>query len=820
MNGIEERKPSRIEELEASIEFQRLPPYKKLILLSGERLLEIQSSLKRLETNTSLFSERNFGHIKNAITQQIYDQLKSKFELNKLVNDPQISQAIFEQVEYKAEQIKNTLVANLKNKIDEINTSLEDVVFSISEFKQSQLTNIKNFDSVQNSLLNLEQAIFELQTKNNLLSKNFESYKSLVNEQYQNYNLEVFNQKFETPADLEKFLTDKTRKVAVSEIESYLIEQEIFLSSEQNQLLKDLVADNKESKQELLSIYQKQLEQNERLDQLSQLMDRLSSSLNSLGEEKHTFITALTNYLSQSKAIEPKKVEQILTQSLKVHTGINQSELDSRFSQIESVLKDYLDKKLEKITSSNLQHESAVFNLVNDWQANFNETLKQQSLHIKSTEFLNKAENGFKADFLYAPFEHTNDWTQNQDLVIFKYQLEQIIHKLKAKTDYYDREISYLKEKALNASNSFLDATGFDNQISILEQQFNQDGFNTDSLRSRILKQFSQNSESEVNIDGKIESNPVDFKQEFLYEDDWDMKHNYYGGSKTIPGTKITRIANYRINNDITNDVLEIETQDQQEIEDILKNSINLEQKEKFSEFVAENQKILELENLIQKQREEIDNLKIISEQRKMNEAYDTNDFAQYDKFSEKLNSTLKQFKDLLTQQESTTAVLTSHSKKLADFEERISNLPKTAPVQQVQYVNNEAFVKQEIERRELELKRKEILNYLEKNRQRLLAEISYSKNKLDILNKNPIQNQQPTIQPQVQFIPPVEQPVIEEVVVKKPPFASFAKKEKPAVDPSDLLLLEPAKKKRKQQFFYEIKIHNRPKLTKVDLEK
>ena len=93
---------------------------------------------------------------------------------------------------------------------------------------------------------------------------------------------------------------------------------------------------------------------------------------------------------------------------------------------------------------------------------------------------------------------------------------------------------------------------------------------------------------------------------------------------------------------------------------------------------------------------------------------------------------------------------------------------------------------------KKVEEERKRIEEALELERLRLMTEITSGKDKLNNMTNNQVQ---PEVKPEV-------------VETKKEEVKN------------EVVILETPKKKRKQQIFYEVKVHNRPKLTRADLEK
>ncbi|MDE7112457.1 MAG: hypothetical protein K2N92_02535, partial [Malacoplasma sp.] len=304
------------------------------------------------------------------------------------------------------------------------------------------------------------------------------------------------------------------------------------------------------------------------------------------------------------------------------------------------------------------------------------------------------------------------------------------------------------------------------------------------------------------------------------YLDEDDMKHNYYNGNVPIPGTKITRINNYRINNDMDN----ISYEETQEI--IKSESVNdfVAQKESNSNWEKENQKIIDLENTVQRQEEEINRLRSI-EAAKLSSKGDEN--YKQKEFMNSLEQTLNQLRELSRVQAQTVADLERQSRKLEEVEQKVKN----ASFKNDGNDNLDAIIEQKYRikkddeyvagLKKIEEERRKIDETLELERLRLLTEINLGTKKLsDLQQKNQqvivVPTPTPTPVVAVQPQPTVEQP--------QPQAAQPAKKGffgRPASSENQLVTVTGApKRKRKQQIFYEVKVHTTPKLTRADIEK
>ena len=166
------------------------------------------------------------------------------------------------------------------------------------------------------------------------------------------------------------------------------------------------------------------------------------------------------------------------------------------------------------------------------------------------------------------------------------------------------------------------------------------------------------------------------------------------------------------------------------------------------------------------------------------------------------LEMTLNQLKELSNIQAQTVADLEKQSKKLDEIEQKVKN-PQTenryVTHDNLDQIISEKYKSQKIneayvdELKKVEEERKRIEEALELERMRLMSEISRGKEKLNSIKNNNDSNEEN------------QQNENNKTVVETK---------------SEVVILETPKKKRKQQIFYEVKVHDRPKLTRADLEK
>ena len=270
------------------------------------------------------------------------------------------------------------------------------------------------------------------------------------------------------------------------------------------------------------------------------------------------------------------------------------------------------------------------------------------------------------------------------------------------------------------------------------------------------------------------------------------MKYNYYNGNKPIPGTKITRINNYRTNND-TNDLVD-QTQ-----------TINyVAPQEVENNWEVENQKIIDLENTVQRQEAEINRLKNLEQDQMLRKQNATNN--QKD-FMHSLEKTLQQLNELSKVQAQTVYDLKEQSRKLDEIERKVKSNKVNEILDEImhqKYAQRDNSYYESLKK--IEDERRKIDETLEVERLRLLTEISLGTKKLNEL-------QQQAVQEQPKAAPVVEQKV--EQPARKGFFGRFGGSSSGSTSGTGEQM-----KKRRQQIFYEVRVHSNPKLTRADIEK
>ncbi|MDE6562888.1 MAG: hypothetical protein K2J98_01235, partial [Malacoplasma sp.] len=590
----------------------------------------------------------------------------------------------------------------------------------------------------------------------NLIDEKIKDLEDLIKYQERDFSSYDFTDaKFESFKDLENHISNKAKEIAEEKIEEYLLNQTALGlgigESLSEQEIGKILDNAQNSQKEILKVYEAQIKNGNKLEELEKLIDLQSQQIELLSEERKDLIYTIANLIKNKKFNADEFLKYLNFKS-------------------EKEFLEKLDKK-----DVNILIQKQAFELVKE--------------KIYETENLGFGNVKFICD--------ENEMHQKPSL---KNNLD---------------DLKKLSKDNLKVANEISDVNS---KISALQEQLRLQELENENLRNELFDEIAKNALYNSNSGSIRYENNLSENVNYLDED--DMKHNYYNGNVPIPGTKITRINNYRINNDMDN----ISYEETQEI--IKSESVNdfVAQKESNSNWEKENQKIIDLENTVQRQEEEINRLRSI-EAAKLSSKGDEN--YKQKEFMNSLEQTLNQLRELSRVQAQTVADLERQSRKLEEVEQKVKN----ASFKNDGNDNLDAIIEQKYRikkddeyvagLKKIEEERRKIDETLELERLRLLTEINLGTKKLsDLQQKNQqvivVPTPTPTPVVAVQPQPTVEQP--------QPQAAQPAKKGffgRPASSENQLVTVTGApKRKRKQQIFYEVKVHTTPKLTRADIEK
>lgn len=764
MNNTE-KKLTRLQELEINEEFQKLPEDKKVILIAGEKILEMDQYFKelllRLSSSQGNVAINPTPFKSNETIEDILKMVDERINSSLLVKKEDILELIDQRYNEEALVIENKYKFATKEAIKNIDESFGETLQRVENLSQFQIQAREEIRKNQDKIYILEEELLRQKEKNESLQRivddSIEKHKEF-NTDFLLNNYEFLGKEFSSFEDFKNFIREESRTIAENEIEKYLHEKDLF-SDEISEDLKDALYNKKLANDEFLKMYKKQVDNDSKLNNLEKLIDKQNDEMKLLSEERRDLITAVAKLIKNNK----------ITSSDEFIDFVDTPDF-------QEVLKDTtLDiQELQKIENPNSTLSNEEIELLIKKEAIELVKNKLDELSTKSDDEIN--------DIILNGFRQKN--RQN------RYQ------------NFQSNDVSLETEKKLS------EIEKVNLKIAELQNQLKNQIEENENLRNELFEEMSKNNIDISNSD-TINSEYINFTN--LSDDEDDMsKHNYYDGKNPIPGTKITRINNYRINNDLDSssfdDTQEIITQEIRKTVD--ETPVEEEQSSSWQES---SQKIVDLENLVQKQEEELHKLRL-QNNKEVEKLLNTEAMIKQqvvienDKQKEFINSleqTLHQLKELSNIQAQTVADLERQSRKLEEIERKVKGQEEASKYvthDNLDQIISEKYKSQKVndeyfnELRKVEEERKRIEEALELERIRLMSEINLGKEKLNSLENNQFQSTQ------------VQEP-------------SPIKEQKP-VEKKDVVIVGTPKKKRKQQIFYEIKVHNRPKLTRADLEK
>lgn len=816
----EQKKMSRLEELELNQEFQKLPDDKKIILIAGEKILEMNECLKNFFFNLENFAMENFDaqlfkeNLMQDILSKIQDQLNSSNNLQKEDVIQLIDKRYFEEIS----SLESKFQFITENTINSVNETFGDALQTVESLNLFQVQAREEIRKNQDKIYILEEQLSRQKEQNDYLrdeiTNKIQEFENLMRNVKDNVFLDSDSpdRKFNSFSELEKHIFDKAEIMIDEKIEEYLINDGSsssnfgFTDIENDDEINELLFDLRNSKSEILKVYETQIENGNKLTKLEKLIDFQSDQIRKLSEDRKDFVFLIADLIKNKKFTSEEFLKRI--------------DFDGNLVEQE------LNKDIEKNVLETLKNDEINL-LINDQAIDlFKKKIDELNKYEENEEEFFEDEDSFgNIDFLFEEFKDENDYSGKIDINYS--EIEKGLSELK--------KLSEENKKA----NTQLDEVNL--MIEQLQEQLKIQTIENENLRNELFEEIAKNASYARNSDIIKQDN---FAQ---YFDEEDMKHNYYNGNMPIPGTKITRINNYRINNDMDNITYE-ETQEIIKQESVTTPNV-VESKTEETQWEQENQKIIDLENIVQRQEEEINRLKKIEEEKKQfskdeierlvkeetlkvvvkESSSDKIESNKQKEFINSLEQTLSQLKKLSEVQAKTVADLERQSRKLEEVEQKVKNSTKNNQLIDVSSLDEIIEQKYNKTRKEdnyanglkkIEDERRKIEETLELERLRLLTEINLGTKKLNDLQENkpqqviiqtPIIQQQP--EPVVALATPEPAPV-----VKKGFFGRLSNSSSSNEQP--LTVNGEPKKKRRQQIFYEVKVHTTPKLTRADLEK
>ncbi len=756
MNNSEERKLTRLQELEINEDFQKLPEDKKVILIAGEKILEMDQYFKNmlLKLNQqgsvkTIFQDKNF-------LDEILKLVDEKLDSSLAVKKEDILELIDQRYNEEMLALENKYQFTTQQAIKNIDESFGEALQRVENLSQFQIQAREEIRKTQDKIYILEEELSREKEKNESLKKIVDDSIEKQNMFHDDFSLlnnyEFFGKEFNSFDDLKNFIREESRSIAENEIEKYLHDKDIFSNESIDEIKTNSHYDKKVHSDEILKIYSTQISNGNKLDDLEKLINKQNEEMKLLSEERKNMVLKIAGLIRTNKIK-------------------NSSDLLSTFD----------NKDIEKLDSFVDFDRKGIFE-------NPNKVLSDEEI-----EFL------IKNEAIELVKDRLNELSNKSDEEINALILKDIKQKESNKVNFTNHEI--ISE---DGKKQLSELEKVNSKIVELQKQLRNQINQNENLKDQLFDELLKNSTNPSN-NGIINSDYINFA--ILDDEDFMSKHNYYDGKFPSTGTKITRINNYRINNDLgDNQTTNTETHEiiKTEVENLVKNNPFESEVNDFSR--ENNQKIIDLESIVQKQEEEINRLKTVNSREttnieNINFTSNSNDVEKQNQFMRSLEQTLFQLKELSNIQAQTVADLEKQSKKLEEMEQKVKNEEindKFITHENLDRFFDEKYKMQKsdedyyLEIKKVEDERRKIEEALDLERMRLISEINSGKNKLnEISNKNTFGQKQ-------------------------------EKNEKASMESpkQDVVLIETPKKKRKQQVFYEVKVHNRPKLTRADIEK
>lgn len=811
-----------------SSDFDILSDAEKVLILTSEKILSLEQKINTQQEILKMFFNKfqvfDKLQAKNSHDDFIEMMKKERQEIFReidllIANRPVVSDSDFE-VGKLLDIVKDEIEKKFILSYESLSSVDEDKIKSnlLDIYKKDLSAIEQRFETYTTENINdLNKKFVEISEKVELVSEKYWASKKKLGEQEEKIvyldnevknqilqgievkrdldscisNYQNYNEKFKNIDDIKTYIRDESLKIAKEEISNYMELYNLFQEDRETAIIDRFSEENSLKESEIVKAYEVQLENNRKLEELQMLLDQQNDHIDLLSIDRQDLLQKMNDLVISKKDVNllPDNLAfaKEIKYTLDVDKLLNKEEIEIL------VKKNAIEIVKDKINDLNLSS-----NLLNKINLNDNFEIKNNPI-IDSLEI-----NGLSTNSINS--EINNEHISIRFNKIQENLKNQLAENTKLKNDLFD-EISK-------------------NAIDNKKNEFN-------IKNNDIIKTNSDN--------------------DYLYfneESDEYMKHNYYGNQNYIPGTKITRIKNYKynelVNNTLNQDEL-IKTEAEKlyldELETMIDDDVNYK-----DSWEKNNQKLIELENLILKQEEEITRLKSVSDSNNnypknysrdeleflikneaskliQNNLKERNDFSNYlynssanvssssvinGDFIKEIDFSMKKTLEKLDQfskiQEKSLYDIELTNRKIQELEDEIkkSNFDNFKLINDIEEENArkelEKLIEEKykdsnkndynIELRKIEDERKKINDTLELEKIRLLSEIESNKFKLQEAMAN------------------------KSVEVKEEPIV--AKEEQKNVH----VILESPKRKRKQQIFYEVKTHTTPKLTRADIEK
>ncbi|MEF9985021.1 MAG: hypothetical protein RSA87_00645 [Malacoplasma sp.] len=796
-------------------DFELLSDAEKVLILNSEKILSLDKKIHQQQEILKMFFSKF----------QVFDKMQEKNNYDELVS------LVKKDREEIFKEIDSLITTRRHNDIDselEMNKLLDVVKNEINnKFASSQSSASVDEDKIKTNLLDIYKKDLSA------IEQRFESYTT--------ENINDLNKKFteiSEKLDLvsEKYWANK-KKLGEQEEKIDYLDNEV-----KNQILQGI-----EVKRDLESCISSYQNYNEKFKNIDDIKVYIRDESLKIAKEE------ISNYMELYNLFQEDR-ETAIIDRFSEENSLKESEIVKAYEiQLEN------NRKLDELQNLLDQQNDQIQLLSGD----------RQELLQKMNDLVVSKKDG---DFLPHNLSYAKEmkYTLDVDKLLNKEEIEILVKK---------NAIEIVKDKINNlnfSNNTIIDESNVDDETELTSSEnvtdnnseFEHINIKFKKLEESLKNQLEENIKLKNDLFDEISKNSTyseksDFNNEnndiikanndnylYLYEEgDEDMKHNYYGNQNYIPGTKITRIKNYKYNeladNVLNQDELikqESEKLFEHELENIIEDDVNYK-----DSWEKNNQKLIELENLILKQEEEIIRLKSNSDQKDISKEYSKDELEFLIKneaaklvqsnLKEKVNAsnflypsnnnhsspmngnllheidlsmkkTLEKIEHFSRIQEKSLNDIELTNKKIQELEDGIrkSNFDNSKLINDIEeenarkdlerlieekYKHSNKINDYDFELKKIEDERKKINDTLELEKIRLLSEIESNKFKLQeaMSNKNNEHKEE---------VAAIKNEQMNNVQV----------------------ILESPKRKRKQQIFYEVKVHTTPKLTRADIEK
>ncbi|MDE7112371.1 MAG: hypothetical protein K2N92_02100, partial [Malacoplasma sp.] len=305
---------SRLEELELNEEFQKLSEDKKIILIAGEKILEMNEYLKNFFQKLDLknLNSENFNaqlfkqELENEILSKVQAQLDDSVNLTKQDVIDLIDKRYFEEVA----ALENKFQFTTQETINLATESFGEALQRVDSLSMFQIQAREEIRKNQDKIYVLEEELLRQKDQNdflrNLIDEKIKDLEDLIKYQERDFSSYDFTDaKFESFKDLENHISNKAKEIAEEKIEEYLLNQTALGlgigESLSEQEIGKILDNAQNSQKEILKVYEAQIKNGNKLEELEKLIDLQSQQIELLSEERKDLIYTIANLIKNKK---------------------------------------------------------------------------------------------------------------------------------------------------------------------------------------------------------------------------------------------------------------------------------------------------------------------------------------------------------------------------------------------------------------------------------------------------------------------------------------------------------------------------------------